>query len=244
MPGIDARMPIESGCLAVSQTLTVAHGADVLRGRGGREDSDGEQGNHQRDPHRTEENSAESVMDPRGDRNKGVTATTATLPAAAAGALDFDALYRDARDDVFAYAATLLRDRAAAEDVTAQAFERAYRRRSRFDARRGSPRAWLFGIVRNAALDELRKRKRAATAQMPEPNPEPAPDEAAELAAERDAVRAALQRLAPRDREVIALKYHAELSNAELAAVLGVSPTNAGTLLHRAMTKLREAVDA
>ena len=72
----------------------------------------------------------------------------------------------------------------------------------------------------------------------------PAPDEAAELAAERDAVRAALGRLAPRDREVIALKYHAELSNAELAAVLGVSPTNAGTLLHRAMTKLREAVDA
>ncbi len=183
-------------------------------------------------------------MDPRGDRNKGVTATTATLPAAASGVLDFDALYRDARDDVFAYAATLLHDRAAAEDITAQAFERAYRRRSRFDARRGSPRAWLFGIVRNAALDELRKRKRAATAQMPQPNPEPAPDEAAELAAERDAVRAALQRLAPRDREVIALKYHAELSNTELAAVLGVSPTNAGTLLHRAMTKLREAVDA
>ena len=183
-------------------------------------------------------------MDPRGDRNKGVTATTATLPAAAAGVLNFDALYRDARDDVFAYAATLLHDRAAAEDITAQAFERAYRRRSRYDARRGSPRAWLFGIVRNAALDELRKRKRAATAQMPEPNPEPAPDEAAELAAEREAVRAALHRLQPRDREVIALKYHAELSNAELAAVLGVSPTNAGTLLHRAMTKLREAVDA
>ena len=183
-------------------------------------------------------------MDPKDDRNKGVTATTATLPAAATGVLDFDALYRDARDDVFAYAATLLRDRAAAEDVTAQAFERAYRRRSRFDARRGSPRAWLFGIVRNAALDELRRRKRAATAEMPEPNPAPGPDEEAELAADRDAVRAALAALAPRDREVIALKYHAELSNTELAAVLGVSPTNAGTLLHRAMTKLREAVDA
>ena len=180
-----------------------------------------------------------------GDRSKDVTtASTAALPATAARALDFDALYRDARDDVFAYTATLLRDHAAAEDVTAQAFERAYKKRSRYDARRGTPRAWLFGIVRNAALDELRKRKRAATAEMPEPNPEPAPDEAAELAAERDAVRAALQRLAPRDREVIALKYHAELSNAELATVLGVSPTNAGTLLHRAMTKLREAIDA
>ena len=43
---------------------------------------------------------------------------------------------------------------------------------------------------------------------------------------------------------MIALKFHADLSHAEIAEVLGVSPTNAGTLLHRAMTKLREAVDA
>jgi len=180
-----------------------------------------------------------------GDRSKDVTtASTATLPAAAARALDFDALYRDARDDVFAYTATLLRDSAAAEDVTAQAFERAYQRRSRFDARRGSPRAWLFGIARNAALDELRRRKRAATAEMPPPPQDPSPDEAAQLAAERDAVRRALGGLPARDRELIALKFHADLSNAEIAEVLGVNANHAGTLLHRAMTKLREAVDA
>src|SRR3954466_12355694 len=112
-------------------------------------------------------------MDPEPERSTGVTATTATLPATAERALDFDALYREARDDVFAYAATLLRDAAAAEDVTAQAFERAYRRRSRYAARRGSPRAWLFGIARNAALDELRRRKRAASAEVPEPPPAP-----------------------------------------------------------------------
>ena len=184
-------------------------------------------------------------MDPMGDRSKDVTtASTATLPASAVRALDFDALYRDARDDVFAYTATLLRDSAAAEDVTAQAFERAYKRRSRVDARRGSPRAWLFGIARNAALDELRRRKRAATAEMPPPAHEPTPDEAAQLAAERDAVRRALGKLGARDRELIALKYHADLSNAEIAEVVGVSVSNAGTLLNRAMNKLREAFDA
>jgi RNA polymerase sigma-70 factor (ECF subfamily) len=183
-------------------------------------------------------------MDPGDSRSEGVTATTATLPASADRALDFDALYRDSRDDVFAYAATLLRDSAAAEDVTASSFERAYKKRSRFDARRGSPRAWLFGIVRNAALDELRRRKRALTTTLPDPPSEPAPDEAAELAAERDAVRAALATLAARDREVIALKFHADLSNAEIAEVIGVSVSNAGTLLNRAMNKLREAVDA
>ena len=183
-------------------------------------------------------------MDSEPVRSSDVTATTATVPATATEAFDFDALYRDARDDVFAYAATLMRDRAAAEDVTAMAFERAYKKRSRFNARRGSPRAWLFGIARNAALDELRQRKRAATAELPGPLEEPAPDEAAELAIQRDAVRVALSKLPAKDREVIALKYHADLSNAEIGEVLGVSATNAGTLLHRAMTKLREAVDA
>src|SRR5580765_4815687 len=99
-------------------------------------------------------------MDPEDQRSTGVTATI--VDAALPRTLDFDALYREARDDVYAYAATLLRDRAAAEDVAAAAFERAYRRRGRYDAGRGTPRAWLFGIARNAALDELRRRGRSA----------------------------------------------------------------------------------
>jgi len=160
-------------------------------------------------------------------------------------ALDLEVLYRDARDDVYAYVATLLGDPAAAEDVTAGAFERAVRRRRSYDPRRGSPRAWLFGIARNAALDELRRRRRRATLATDPPDREPpAPEDEADEALRRAAVRAALATLAPREREVIALKFHAGLDNGELAAVLGVSATNAGTLLHRAMTKLREAVDA
>ena len=75
----------------------------------------------------------------------------------------FDALYRESARDLYAYVRTLLGDDASAEDVTALAFERAYRRRATFDARRGSERGWLFGIARNAALDELRRRKRSAS---------------------------------------------------------------------------------
>jgi RNA polymerase sigma factor (sigma-70 family) len=163
-----------------------------------------------------------------------------TALAAVAPPLDFDRLYRDARDDVYAYAAMLLRDRTAAEDVTAAAFERAYRKRTSFDERRGSPRAWLFGIARHAALDELRRRKRVAALTI---EPPAAAEDVAELAARRQAVLSALGRLSARERELIALRYYAGLSNPELAAVVGVSATNAGTLVHRAMTKLREAVD-
>jgi RNA polymerase sigma-70 factor (ECF subfamily) len=158
--------------------------------------------------------------------------------------LDFEALYRAVRDDVYAYVATLLRDRAAAEDVTAAAFERAYRKQRSYKAARGSERAWLFGIARNAALDELRRRKRAAAlAAEPADVDATAPEDAAEATLRRAAVRVALAQLGPRERELIALKFHAGLDNAEIAAVLGVSVSNAGTQLHRAMTKLREAVE-
>jgi RNA polymerase sigma-70 factor (ECF subfamily) len=164
-------------------------------------------------------------------------------PPTAPAPLDFDALYRGARDDVYAYVLTLLRSHSAAEDVTAQAFERAFRKARNYDPKKGGPRAWLFGIARNAALDELRRGKRVATLAAEPVDATAAPDEAAERALERAAVRNALAGLPPRDREIIALKFHAGLDNAELAGVLGVSVSNAGTQLHRAMTKLRRAVD-
>jgi RNA polymerase sigma-70 factor (ECF subfamily) len=171
-----------------------------------------------------------------------------TLAPAASAPSDswerFEALYRSSRDDVFAYVATLLRDRAAAEDVTALAFERAYKRRRTFDRRRGEERAWLFGIARNAALDELRRRSRLArlSADPADADSEPETDDG-DVALRRTAVRAALDQLSGREREIVALKFHAGLSNSELARVLGVSESNAGTLLYRTMEKLRRACD-
>lgn len=157
----------------------------------------------------------------------------------------FDALYRDCARDLYAYVRTLLGDDAGAEDVTALSFERAYRRRGSFDARRGTQRGWLFGIARNAALDELRRRKRTAplVGALPD-DTAAAPDEEADLALRRETVRAALAQLTPRERELVALKFHGGLSNAELAAVLGTTQSNAGTRVHRAVTKLREACNA
>lgn len=159
----------------------------------------------------------------------------------------FEALYRSTRNDLYAYVMTLLRDQAAAEDVIAVAFERAYRRRRTFDRRRGEERAWLFGIARNAALDELRARRRRAQLMVDPEDPateSPGGQEEPEVALRRTAVRAAVAQLPGREREIIALKFHSGLSNAEIARVLGVSESNAGTLLYRTMEKLRRACDA
>lgn len=175
----------------------------------------------------------------------GTLVATATAEDASRDAdLTFDRLYKGSRDDVYAYVASLVRDAAAAEDVTATAFERAYRKRARFDPSRGEPRAWLFGIARNAALDELRRRGRQAElAAEPADLSGASVGGSAEASERRIAVSAALATLEPRERELIALKFFAGLTNAEIAAVIGIGESNAGTRLHRAMTKLREACD-
>jgi RNA polymerase sigma-70 factor (ECF subfamily) len=167
----------------------------------------------------------------------------AALPTSGPGASEqFEQLYRSSAADLYAYVASLLRDRGAAEDVTALAFERAFRRRALFDVHRGSARSWLFAIARNAALDELRRRRRTAALlhDVADESVE-LEDIDAELAERRLLVRDGLAALEGRDREVILLKFVGRLSNAELARVLHCSESNAGTRLHRAIERLREA---
>jgi RNA polymerase sigma-70 factor, ECF subfamily len=153
----------------------------------------------------------------------------------------FAELFRGCVADVHAYAISLLGSRPAAEDVTALAFERLYRSRSRLDHGRGTPRAWLFAIARNAALDELRRRRRQPQCELPEDlSGDQDCEEALEDIARRATVRDALLALPLREREVVLLKFHGQLSNGELARALGISESNAGTRLHRALTRLRE----
>lgn len=188
-------------------------------------------------------------MDRRSARSTGVSQAiaepTIEPPSREEAEPAFDRLYRESRDDVYAYAAGLLRDRASAEDVTATAFERAYRKRARFDARRGSARAWLFGIARNAALDELRRRGRHAQLHTePEDLVALASTHPAERSELRIALATALDSLDARERELVALKFFAGLSNAEISRVIDVSESNVGTRLHRIINKLREVLDA
>ena len=129
-------------------------------------------------------------------RNGGVNQATIQPLAGLSSdtaAESFGDLYERTFDRVYAYVQSMLRDRAAAEDVTSQAFERAYRKRRSYRPGRGTAEAWLFGIARNAALDELRRRRRhARMATEPEDAGRRAPDDVAETALRRETVRAAL----------------------------------------------------
>lgn len=178
---------------------------------------------------------SEAVAEPVSGAFQG----TAPTPSEA-----FEALYRRALPRVYGYVATLLNDRSAAEEVTAQAFERAYRKRRSFRSSRGTEEAWLFGIARNAALDELRRRKRRARLEADPADVDAAgAEEQADAALRREVVRAAVAQLEPRERELVALKFAGGLSNEEIARVVGITASNVGTRLHRTIEKLRRDCD-
>jgi RNA polymerase sigma-70 factor, ECF subfamily len=174
--------------------------------------------------------------------NQAIAEPMMRLPAERSAGEPFESLYERTFPRVYAYVASMLRDRSAAEEVTAQAFERAYRKRSTYRSGRGSPEAWLFGIARHAALDELRRlRRRAPLEADPEDVSAIEPEDHAEGVVRRETVRAALAALEPRDRDLVALKFQAGLTNAEIGRVLAMTESNVGTKLHRTMEKLRRA---
>lgn len=152
-------------------------------------------------------------------------------------------LYRDHAASVWRYARARLPSDADAEDVTSEVFASAMRAPATFDPDRGSPRAWLMGIARHTVADWWRRRR-------PEDPRSTIPDldsgddsERAVIRAEgAGELRAVLEILNDREREALSLRFAAELSSAEIGALLGTSPTGARMLVHRAVTKLREVM--
>ena len=111
----------------------------------------------------------------------------------------------------------------------------------RFDPARGSVANWLFGIARHRIADEQRLRTRFRRALNR--RPEEQPDDALLIVMrdERAArVNAALKRLRPGDREVLALRYGAELATPEIGALLGVADGAVRVRLHRALRRLKD----
>jgi len=148
--------------------------------------------------------------------------------------MDFHALFDSEFSAVYRYLAHRLGDPAAAEDLAAETFLRAYQARATF--RPGSPRAWLFTIATNLLRDHARGRVRhdaafAVLAGRPAPassEPElPDPELAAALAA-----------LRPEEREALLLFAWAELSYEEIATATGVAVGTVRSRLSRARAQL------
>jgi RNA polymerase sigma factor (sigma-70 family) len=135
---------------------------------------------------------------------------------------------------VYAYVAYRIGDGPDAEDVTAEAVERALRYRDSFDEARGDAGGWVIGIARRVLVS----RAREATAQLDEQAP--SAEDLEGNALRRIQMADAVARLGDRDRGLVALRYGADLSAREIAAVLELKTNAVEVALHRAVARLRE----
>jgi RNA polymerase sigma factor (sigma-70 family) len=137
---------------------------------------------------------------------------------------------------VYAYCAYRLGNEADAEDATSDVFERAVRYRDRYDPQKGSPIAWLMGIARRSVEDVRAARPLVTDA------------ESEEVAPHRDSalrldLASAVAELDQRDRELIALRYGADLKASEIAELLEMKTNAVEVALHRALGRLRKELE-
>lgn len=162
---------------------------------------------------------------------------------------------RDHQEIAFRVAYLITRSAPDAEDVTQEAFVKAWRALDRF--RSGAPfRPWLLAIVANEARNRVRANQRrrevpapdtgtvTATSPAVDPvDPSPSPEERALTGDDRRRLLATLDRLREEDRLVIGTRYLLELSEAETAEALGVARGTVKSRLSRAMARLRTALE-
>jgi RNA polymerase sigma-70 factor (ECF subfamily) len=137
---------------------------------------------------------------------------------------------------VYAYVAYRVGDGVDAEDITSATFERALRYRASFDDRRGEPVAWLIGIARR----EIGVHFAGVGDVSFEATDAAAPGDLAGDTATRLDLHGAVRSLDARDRELIALRYGADLTARQVAELLELKTNAVEVALHRALRRLRE----
>ena len=127
------------------------------------------------------------------------------------------------------------------EDLTARTFEKAWRARHRYRRDLGGFSTWLLTIARNVAIDHLRARQRYEPLDVAAvvPSTDHTPEQRAVHQSEAQRLAALLATLEPRQRELMAMKYGADMTNRAIAHATGLSESNVGTILHRAVEALR-----
>ena len=126
---------------------------------------------------------------------------------------------------------------------------KALRALDRYDPTRASPRTWLLRIARNAVTDHLRSLRRRSSLHV---SLDRVPDLVADVPTQEERVLReeriemilnANHGLRPADQEILSLRYGAGLNNQEIAEALNISGNAVAVRVHRALARLKEAVE-
>ena len=153
---------------------------------------------------------------------------------------DWDAVYAEALPRVYNFFRYHTGDDQLAEDLTSETFEKAWRNRDRYREDLASFSTWLFAVARRVAADHFRRQRPVVpiedAAQVADPQDV---EQVAQERADFAHLAKLLAQLEERERELVALKYGAGLTNRAIAHLTGLTESNVGTLLYRLTRQLR-----
>lgn len=155
----------------------------------------------------------------------------------------FATIYDHYFPPVYNYVRHRVGDAETADDITAQIFKRALVNIGSYRLERAPFAAWLFAIARHAVNDHFRAQKRRRWLSLEvlrdRASAEPQPEEVTKYIETRAELLAAVARLSDRERDLVALKFAAGLTNRRIAELTGLSESNLGVILYRAVPRLR-----
>ena len=153
---------------------------------------------------------------------------------------DWDAVYRQQLPRVYNFFRYRFGSTADAEDLTSRTFEKAWTARARFRRDVAGFSTWLFTIARNVAIDHVRAQRNDAPLEAAAAIAGgTTPEDDASRQSDADRLARLLARLPERDRELLAMKFGADMTNRAIAQATGLSESNVGTIVHRAIAVLR-----
>jgi RNA polymerase sigma-70 factor (ECF subfamily) len=153
---------------------------------------------------------------------------------------DWESLYADHLPRIYRFFCYRVSDGPTAEDLTSATFEKAWRARQRYRHDLAAFTTWLFAIARNVANDHYRQhRDHVRLDDVREHSREPSPEDVAQQQDDFARLTHLMAQIPERDREVLALKFGAELGHGDIARLMGLSESNVAVIAHRAVEKLR-----
>jgi len=154
--------------------------------------------------------------------------------------IDWREVYDQLLPRVFHYFFYKVGDQFLAEELTAITFEKAWISRKKYKRDLGAFRFWLFGIAQKVAADHFRKNKNEIPLDAVNPVSNQKVEKEIESKTDAERLASILKILSERERSLVSLKYGAELNNREIARQTGLSESNVGTIVFRAVAKLRK----
>ena len=160
----------------------------------------------------------------------------------------FEVLYNHYFSRIYAFVIKRTSQRETAEDIVSEVFMKAFAHLEKYEIRDCTFGAWLYRIAANKVIDHYRKEgKRKIVSiedrfDLRDENVDISLD--IDLKLQADQIKYVLERLKPpKYQTIVHLKFFGELSNMEIAEVMGMNPNSTGVLLCRALKKFKKIFD-